>query len=159
MITAVRAFEIAHEVIAGKRCYDAPCDVTIERDSSAYTVTFSIPGAGGSPADSEPTRVLVDASSGSVRDIRNAREPERNARFSGMISAKRALEVGVATAREDRVEYDERWTTTVIMKGDKYQVTFPVPEEMRAASRRPSFAQQVWVDVRTGKVVGGLSAS
>jgi hypothetical protein len=160
MISSAQAFEVAHDAIAGKRYHDAPCDIAIERDSSTYTVTFSsptIPGAAATP--SEPTRVLVDAISGSVREVRNAGQPERNARLAGLISGKRAIEVGLAALRESHAMYDEHWTTTAILHGGEYYVTFPVPEKSRAFTERADYALQVWVDSRTGDVIQVLHAS
>src|SRR6266436_1767672 len=121
MISSAQAFEGAHEAITEKQYHDVPCDIAIERNGALYTVTFSTPEGLGGASRPKPTRVIVDAMSGAVRD--------------------------------------ERWTTTVRMVGDKYQVTFPVPEEERVASRRSPYAHQVWVDLRTGKVVGGRASS
>jgi hypothetical protein len=159
MIPAVRAFEVAHDAIAGKRCHDAPCDVVIEREGNTYTVTFAPPTGGARPTPGEPTRVLVDASSGKVREVRNAESTEPGTGRSGVISAKRALEVGLTALRESQAAYDERWTTTIILVGDRYEVTFPVPESDRAAPLRADYALQVWVDSRTGKVVEIMHAA
>src|SRR6266853_1454312 len=159
MISSAQAFEGAHEAITGKQYHDVPCDIAIERNGALYTVTFSTPEGLGGASRPKPTRVIVDAMSGAVRDVRDASHPEGNPRLAGMISGKRALEAAVAAVKEYGVTYDERWTTTVRMVGDKYQVTFPVPEEERVASRRSPYAHQVWVDLRTGKVVGGRASS
>ncbi len=160
MVSAARALEVAHAAIAGKRCHDAPCDITIERGDDLYTVTFTSPGVAAAPATAgAATRVVVDAGAGVVREVRDATLPERDPRLAGLISGKRAFDVGLAAVRESGMEYDERWTTTVDLRGDRYAVTFPVPETTRAAPLRPDYAYQVWVDARTGKVIGRLAAS
>lgn len=159
MITAVQAFEIAHDAITGKRCHNAPCNITIERDGDTYTVTFSSP-VGTTPATpADSTRVLIEASSGTMREVRNAGKAEQNERPTGIISAKRALHVGLATLRESGALSDEHWTTTIILNGDKYYVTFPVPEATRRLSETADYALQVWVDSRTGDVVEVMHAS
>jgi hypothetical protein len=158
MITAVRAFQIAHDAIAGKRCHNAPCDVAIERDGNTYTVAFSSPGDGVAAAPGDATRVQVDAS-GAVRDVRNARDPQPNARLARLIPATRALEIGFKALRESGVQYDDRWTTTIKLVGDRYHVTFPLPEEDRRAPLRSDYALLVGVDSRTGNVVELLGAS
>jgi hypothetical protein len=156
MITAVQAFEVAHRAIAGKRCHDAPCDVAIERAGDTYTVTFSVPAA-PSPGP-EPTRVLVDAASGTVRELRGAAEPERDPRLAGTIPAARAVEVALRTAREHQITYDEHGTTTAVLVGDTYQVTLPV-EETPELTEKADYALRVWVNGRTGEVVNVLGSS
>ena len=79
--------------------------------------------------------------------------------FPGLISGKRALDQGFAILRESAAEYDERWTITVNLQRDKYSVSFPLPEATRAASRRPPYALQVWVNARTGEVAQIIHAS
>lgn len=171
MITAVRAFEVAHAAIGGTRCHEAPCDVVIARQGDDYVVTLDPPGegvapdapdapAGVAPADEAArTRVVVDGGSGAVRDLRAAPAAPSEGRVAGMVSARRALEAAVAALAGARPEYDPHWTTTVLLRGARYEVTFPVAEPLRASPRRPDFAIQFWVDPRTAAIVGGLSAS
>jgi len=157
MITSVRAFEVAHQAIEGKRYHDTPCDISIERVGPHYAVVFSNPKifAAGAPAlEAQATRVVVDADSGTVREVLHAMAPERDPRLKGFISGKRAFDVGLASIRTVAATYDERWTITVVLHGDKYYVTFPVPEAARAAQTEGAdYALQVRVDARTAAVV------
>ncbi len=155
MIPAARAFAVAHEAISGKRCHDEPCSVTIERDEATYTVTFARPA--GSAPGAEPTRVMVDAESGELRGTRNAAERDRESGAPPFISAKRALEIGIADLRESMVTYDPNWTTTIELRGDRYVVTFPLPAAARAENADAGdFALQVSVDARSGAVLDSV---
>ena len=155
MISAARAFELAHQAIEGEPFHDAPCDVVIDRDADVYTVRFSPPG---SLAVEESTRVLVDALSAAVRQVLRA-ESHAEVGVDGRVSCRRALQVALATLHESGAEHDPNWTTTVELHGNVYHVTFPLPEQIRAVPRRPDFALQVLVGARNGEVMEVRHAS
>jgi hypothetical protein len=154
MISSTKAFKIAHDAISGRRFYEAPCDIVIQRDGNRYSVLFSTPQAEVA-ADAAPirTEVFVDAESGSVQDIHGASPADPASSSKGLISGRRALDLGVEQLVASGATYDERWTVTVALQGPVYMVTFPVPETARAATRRADFALQVWIDARSGKTV------
>jgi hypothetical protein len=155
MISAEQAFQAAHRAVAGTPYEDGACDIAITRDAQKYMVAFTPPVRPGTTAG-DGLRVSVDAASGSVQSVDGA--PPSTLQ-SGLISARRAFDIGLATIRKLAIPHDANWETTVVLKGDKYAVTFPLPEAGRVNSRRASYALQVWIDARTGDVTDIRHAS
>lgn len=156
MIPVAEAFRVALGAIAGTAYHDAPCDITIERTDRRYTVAFASPARPGTAAAAGP-RVVVDAESGAVVEVGDAAAPP--ARLPGFIAGRRAMEIGDGTIRDMNIPHDEHWTTTVVLQGDRYDVTFPLPAARRVATRRADYALQVRIDARTGEVTDIRHAS
>jgi hypothetical protein len=159
MISAVQAFERAHTALAGTPFHEAPGDVVITRDAERYTVLFAAPGKGSAGAGDDSATVLVDAESGSVLEIRKPEGLAGAASTGGArVSARSALDIGLKRLVESTLAYDPNWTTSALLKGGRYVVTFPIPERLRAMSEQPDFAIEVTIDARTGDIVDARSA-
>jgi hypothetical protein len=155
MISAEQAFQAAHRAVAGTPYDDGACDIAITRDAQRYVVAFTPPVRPGATA-SDGVRISVDAASGSVQSVNGA--PPSTLQ-PGLISGRRAFDIGLATIRKLAIPHDANWETTVALKGDKYAVTFPLPEDRRVNPRRAPYALQVWIDARTGDVTDVRHAS
>jgi hypothetical protein len=154
MISAAEALERAHDAIAGRAFHDAPGDIVVTREGSRYTVVFSDPkDAAAAAEESVATRVIVDAESGNLIQVEDAGSGEANPGLRGFISARRAFDMGLRQLRDSSLNYDPNWTTTVVLKGGQYAVTFPPPATIRHFSEGPAYAFRVWMDARSGEVV------
>ena len=157
MISAIQAFESAHAALAGSPFHEAAGDLVISRDNNRYTVLVAAAGTGHTPADDTSARVIVDAESGAVLQSRKPADTAFVAAAGARISVGRALEIGLKRLEESTLAYDPYWTTSVLLKGGSYVVTFPVPAHLREFSEGPDYAIQVTIDARSGVIVGALS--
>ena len=72
-------------------------------------------------------------------------------------SPQQALEIAYKTIGEFK-NYDKTAPPTVELKDGIYYVTFPLPKERLAESRRSDYAMQIRIEAKSGKVISKLGS-
>jgi hypothetical protein len=163
MLTSPQALEIAYSAIKDLPEHEKPGDIVVDVIQSNYRVRFFFVVSGDRLLD-HLLEVFVDPES------RRAAKVEDKGRVAGLqersaddswetfLSAKRAYDLSVA-ALHGFDHYDKQGRLSVELRKSTYYVTFPLPRNEQSEPLVASYAVQIWVDARSGKVLKVLVAS